>query len=142
MLQTRHRTGLAPLGAPLGVAVAAGLTCGAVWLGDPLSAGGPLPVCPTKALLGIDCPGCGSLRMIYCLLHGDVSSAIHYNALGFVAMLLLLWAFGAWTYGRIVGRRILGWQHHRWSAVVALVLVVAWFVVRNLPIAPFTALYV
>lgn len=142
MPKTRQPSALTPLGAPLGVAVVAGLACGAIWLGDPLSAGGPLPVCPTKALLGIDCPGCGSLRMIYCLLHGDAAGAVRYNALGFVAVLLLLWAFGAWTYGRLVGRRIVSWQHHRRSAAVALVLVLAWFVVRNLPVAPFTALYV
>lgn len=142
MLQTRRPLALAPLGAPLGVAAAAGLVCGAIWLGDPLSAGGPLPVCPTKALLGIDCPGCGSLRMIYCLLHGDVIGAVRFNALGFVAVLFLIWAFGAWTYGRVIDRRVVSWQHHRWAAVVALALVAAWFVVRNLPMAPFSALYV
>src|ERR1700712_1864647 len=138
MLDTRR----APALAPLGVALAAGLFCGAVWLGEPPGAGGPLPVCPTKALLGIDCPGCGSLRMIYCLLHGDVAGAARFNALGLVAIGFLLWAFGAWTYGRVVHRRIASWQHQRWAAVVALVLVSTWFVVRNLPMAPFTALYV
>jgi hypothetical protein len=142
MLDTGRTSALTPLRAPLGVAVAAGLVCGAVWLGDPMSAGGPLPVCPTKALFGIDCPGCGSLRMIYCLLHGDVLGAARFNAVGLVSVLFLLWAFGAWTYGRIVDRRIVSWQHQRWAAMVALVLVLAWFVVRNLPMAPFTSLYV
>jgi hypothetical protein len=80
--------------------------------------------------------------MISCLLHGDLLGALRYNALGLVSVLFLLWAFGAWTYGRIVGRRIVSWQHHRWAAVAALVLVSAWFVVRNLPIAPFASLYV
>ncbi len=80
--------------------------------------------------------------MISCLLHGDVLGAARFNALGLVSVVLLLWAFGAWTYGRIVARRVWSWQHHRWAAAVALVLVAAWFVVRNLPMAPFTALYV
>ena len=80
--------------------------------------------------------------MIYSLLHGDVLGAMRFNAFGVVSVLFLLWAFGAWTYGRLVGRRIVGWQHHRWSAAAALVLVSAWFVVRNVPVAPFTALYV
>ena len=142
MLDARQSSPLASLAAPIGVVVLAGIGCGAVWFGDPTSPGGPLPVCPTKALLGIDCPGCGSLRMISCLLHGDVLGAMRFNALGMVAILFLLWAFGAWTYGRVVGRRIGSWQHHRWAAMVALVLTVAWFVVRNLPFAPFAALYV
>ncbi|MCW2590755.1 MAG: hypothetical protein JWQ86_3182 [Mycobacterium sp.] len=142
MLDTRQPSVLPQLGAPIGVALAAGLLCGAVWMGDPTTPGGPLPVCPTKALLGIDCPGCGSLRMLYSLLHGDVPASVRYNALGLVAVLFLLWAFGAWTYGRIVGRRIVSWQHQRWAAAVALVLVSVWFVVRNLPFAPFTGLFV
>jgi hypothetical protein len=142
MQDTRQPLVVANFGAPLGVALAAGLMCGAVWLGDPTTPDGPLPVCPTKALLGIDCPGCGSLRMLYSLLHGDVFAAARYNFVGLIAVCFLLWAFGAWTYGRLVGRRITSWQHHRWSAAVALVVVSVWFVIRNVPIAPFTGLRV
>jgi hypothetical protein len=109
---------------------------------NPTIPGGILPVCPTKVLFGIDCPGCGSLRMIYSLLHVDFASAVHYNALGMVAVLLLMWAFAAWTYGRLVGRRVRSWQHLRWSAPTVLALTLVWFVVRNLGFGPFPALYV
>lgn len=142
MQDTQQSWALSRLGPPLGVALAAGLACGAVWLGDPTTPGGPFPLCPTKALLGIDCPGCGALRMMYALLHGDVAVAVQYNALGVVAVALLLWAFGAWTYGRIVGRRITSWQHYRWSAAIVLALVAVWAVIRNIPYPPFTALRV
>ncbi|MET0701577.1 MAG: DUF2752 domain-containing protein [Mycobacterium sp.] len=130
------------LGAPLLVAAVAGCACAAVLIGDPTTPGGVIPVCPTKALLGLDCPGCGSLRMIYSLLHGDLLAAVKFNALGLVGLGLLIAAYLTWTYGRIVGRRIISWQHHRWAAVVTLALVSVWFVIRNLPFAPFTALYV
>jgi len=141
-MMTRAWSATLSLGAPLIVAASTTLVCAAVWVGDPTTPHGPLPVCPTKALLGIDCPGCGSLRMLYSLMHGNVLAAARFNALGLVAVGLLVWAYVAWTYGRVVGRRISSWQHHRWSAVVTLSLVVAWFVVRNIPFAPFTALYV
>ena len=124
------------------VAAATTLVCAATWVSDPTTPGGPVPVCPTKALLGIDCPGCGSARMLYSLMHGNVMAAARFNALALVALVLLVWAYAAWTYGRLTGRRVRGWQHHRWSAMVALVLVGAWFVVRNIPFAPFNALYV
>jgi Protein of unknown function (DUF2752) len=130
------------LGAPLAVAAGAGLFCTAVWIADPTTPGGALPVCPTKALLGIDCPGCGSLRMLYSVLHGNLFAAVKFNALGLVALGLLVFAFATWTYGRVVGRRIWSWQRYRWSAAVTLVVVSVWFVVRNLPFAPFTGLYV
>jgi hypothetical protein len=142
MQDTRQPLVVANIGAPLGVALAAGLLCGAVWLGDPTTPGGPLPVCPTKALLGIDCPGCGSLRMLYSLLHGDLFAASRYNFVGLVSVFFLLWAYGAWTYGRFVDRRITSWQHHRWAAAAALAVVSVWFVIRNVPIAPFTGLHV
>jgi hypothetical protein len=130
------------LAAPIGVAAVAASGCAVVWFADPTVPGGILPICPTRALLGIACPGCGSLRMIYSLLHLDVAAAARYNALGLVAVLLLLWAFAAWTYGRIAGRKIRSWQHLRWSAPVALALTFAWFVVRNLGFGPFVALHV
>jgi hypothetical protein len=130
------------LGAPLLVAASSTLVCAAIWAGDPTTPNGPLPVCPTKALLGIDCPGCGSMRMLYSLMHGNLFAAAHFNALGLVALGLLVWAYLAWTYGRVVGRRIGSWQHHRWSALVTLSLVLVWFVLRNLPFAPFDVLYV
>jgi hypothetical protein len=122
---------------PLAVAAAAAGGCALIWVANPTVPGGILPVCPTKALLGIDCPGCGSLRMIYSLLHLDVSAALRFNALAVVAVLLLLWAYGGWVYGTVVGRQVRSWQHLRWSAPVALVLTLAWFVVRNLGFGPF-----
>ncbi|AZP83133.1 DUF2752 domain-containing protein [Mycobacterium avium] len=130
------------LTAPVVVAASATVLCAAVWAGDPTTPGGPLPVCPTKALLGVDCPGCGSLRMVYALMHGNLLGAARFNALGLAAVVLLMWAYFAWTYGHLVGRRIRNWQHHRWAAAVTLSLVLAWFVVRNIPVAPFTALHV
>ncbi|WP_144205947.1 DUF2752 domain-containing protein [Mycobacterium tilburgii] len=130
------------LGAPLVVAASATLVCAATWLGDPTTPGGPLPVCPTKALLGIDCPGCGSLRMLYSLLHGNLMAAARFNALGLAAVVLLVWAYAVWTYGQVKGRHIRSWQHQRWSAAVVLSLVMVWFVVRNISFAPFSGLYV
>ncbi len=129
-------------GAPVVVAASATVVCAAIWVGDPTTPHGPLPVCPTKALLGIDCPGCGTLRMLYSLMHGDLLAAARFNALGLAAVVLLLWAYGAWAYGRLTGRSIASWQHHRWAAAVTLALVSVWFVVRNIPFAPFTGLYV
>lgn len=138
----RQRSVSLSLGAPLLVVASAACVCAAVWVGDPTTPGGPLPLCPTKALLGIDCPGCGTARMLYSLMHGNLLAAARFNALGLLAAILLVWAYLAWTYGRVTGRRIRSWQHHRWAAVVTLSLVAVWFVVRNIPFPPFSALYV
>jgi hypothetical protein len=69
-------------------------------------------------------------------------SAVRFNALALVAVAFLAVAFLVWTYGQVVGRKVAGWQHHRWAAAVTMVAVTVWFVVRNLTFEPFTALRV
>jgi Protein of unknown function (DUF2752) len=133
---------LTSLLAPAAIAAGACLGCAVILWGDPTTPGGPLPVCPTKLLLGIDCPGCGSMRMIYSLLHGDLLAAAHYNAVALAAVPLFVLAWVAWTCGRWRRRPVRSWQHWRWAPMVALVIVGVWFVVRNIPVEPFTSLRV
>ncbi|HEY0636101.1 MAG TPA: DUF2752 domain-containing protein [Pseudonocardiaceae bacterium] len=140
--RTAPVTGVRALWAPAAVAAGAALSCAVIWWGDPTTPGGPLPVCPTKLLLGIDCPGCGSLRMIYSLLHADLGAALRFNAVALVTLPLLAWAWVTWTRGRWRGRRVESWQHRRWAPMIALVITVAWWVVRNIPVEPFTHLRV
>nr|WP_200799460.1 DUF2752 domain-containing protein [Williamsia sterculiae] len=130
------------LAAPAAVGVAAAAGCAAIWFADPTTPGGIIPVCPTKALFGIDCPGCGGCRMIYALLHGDVPAALHYNAVALVGVVLLMTAYVTWIVGRVRGRRLPGWQHLRYAPAVTLVVIAVWFVIRNIPVAPFTGLHV
>ena len=79
---------------PLAVAGVTLLAAGYVGLVDP-NAPGHYPLCPTKALSGLDCPGCGGLRSVHSLLHGDVAGALDHNALVVLVVLplaLVLWA--------------------------------------------------
>ncbi|MCP2260868.1 Protein of unknown function (DUF2752) [Streptoalloteichus tenebrarius] len=132
-------TALAP---PLGVAALAAVGCGVVLWADPTAPGNPLPTCPTKAWLGLVCPGCGALRMTYSLLHGDLLAAAHYNAVALVALPLLVWTWVGWTRGRLAGRPVRSWQHHRRAPMAVLAVLVVWWVVRNIPVDPFLALRV
>lgn len=131
-----------PVAGPAVVVAGTTVACTAIWLGDPTTPGGHLPVCPTKSLFHVDCPGCGSLRMIYSLMHGDFGAAVRYNAVGVLAVVLLIWSFVAYCLRLWAGRRIKTWQHFRYSAVAVLVVVGVWFLIRNLPFAPFTGLRV
>lgn len=88
-------------------------------------------LCPLLAVTGHACPGCGGLRAVNDLTHGDLVAAASSN-LYFVASIPLL-AFG-W----------LVWVRRSWSGqpvhgpgtptvIVALVLLVLFGVVRNTP---------
>jgi hypothetical protein len=95
--------------------------------------GGPYPACPSRLLFGVDCPGCGGLRGTHDLLHGHVVEALDHNlllplVLGFMAV-----AFGRWLLP-LVGRPARPLHPPRWALVASLVVVVAFTVLRNLPI--------
>ncbi|WP_107985807.1 DUF2752 domain-containing protein [Rhodococcus sp. OK519] len=133
----RHR-----VAAPAAVAATAVVACGFVVWADPTTPGGVIPVCPTKALLGIDCPLCGTSRMLYALLHLDVAEALRYNAIGVAATMLLVAVYVSWTRGRLRGRPSSNPRRLRWASVATLAVFCVWFVIRNLPFEPFTGLRV
>jgi hypothetical protein len=101
---------------------------------------GFFPVCPLYYLTGIHCPGCGLTRGFHALFHGDVLTALHFNALlpayalvfGFMFVLMILVA---------VRGRGLSWRIVSPSAMYGfLILAAVFFVLRNLPFYPFTLL--
>ena len=69
----------ARIAAPAAVAAGAGAVCVAVVWADPTTPGGVIPPCPTYTLFGVLCPGCGTSRMLYSLLHLDFSSALQFS---------------------------------------------------------------
>lgn len=90
--------------------------------------------CPLE-LSGIYCPGCGGLRAVNDLTHGDLGGAASSNLLvsagiPIAVILLALWALRAWrgTPPRRLPARA---QRVLWS--VAAVLALAFVVLRNLP---------
>lgn len=63
--------------------------------GAALALAGPaVPLCPTHALLGVDCPACGATRGLAALLRGDVAGALDHNLLLAAAVPL---AVGLWV---------------------------------------------
>ncbi|MEE2060234.1 DUF2752 domain-containing protein [Rhodococcus artemisiae] len=131
---------LARLKAPAAVAAGAVCACAFVAWADPTTPGGVIPPCPTYTVFGILCPGCGASRMLYSLVHLDIPSAVQFNALGVVATVGLLAMFGLWTVSRVRGTPMPRWERYRWAPHIVLTVVAVWFVVRNIPVAPFTAL--
>lgn len=55
---------------------------------------GHYPLCPTKYLTGLDCPGCGGLRAVHSLATGDVRGALDHNA--FAVLVLIPLAVALW----------------------------------------------
>jgi hypothetical protein len=130
----RRRAVRHPTGRGLRAAALAGVTAvtGYVFLLDP-DREGAYPLCPSRTLLGLDCPLCGGLRGTHALLHGRVGEALDHNVLlpGVLAVLAVL--LGLWLLP-LVGRPARRLPVPRWLGVAALALLVAFGVARNLPI--------
>ncbi len=114
-----------------------------VLVSDPTDAGArDLPSCLVKATTGLDCPGCGGTRALFYLLHGNLPQAVRHHALAVFAAPFLLWMYIAWSVRTVTGRSV---PMPRLGGRVVVGFLTAWavfMVVRNIPVAPFTALYV
>ena len=67
------------------------------------------PPCPTNALTSLYCPGCGTLRAMHALLHGDVKEALSQNILAviFIPILPAIYFFPKYFKKPIVPAAIL-----------------------------------
>lgn len=90
-----------------------------------------MPHCPVKMLTGMDCPGCGSQRMLHALLHGDLVEAWHCNAL---LMVLLPWLalMAALEIWRQKFPRLYRFAYSTPVMIALCVIIVAWTIIRNL----------
>ena len=82
-------------------ALAAGglaLALGLLYAIDPAQV--PWTICPVRAVSGLACPGCGSLRGLHHLLHGEYRAALGHNLLLVLTLPLLAWLGGCWVGGR------------------------------------------
>ncbi|GMA31126.1 DUF2752 domain-containing protein [Litorihabitans aurantiacus] len=93
---------------------------------------GLYPTCPVLALTGLACPGCGSMRALASLGHGDVATAWAYNPLALVAVALLVGFWVAWAV-RAVRGRARSRPARPWVLLTGAALVVGYAVARNLP---------
>jgi hypothetical protein len=89
-----------------------------------------LPPCPLHRYTGLWCPGCGTTRALHQLLHGNVAAAFQFNPLA-ISLLPVI--------GYLFVRREEDALKPVWIWTL-LSVVVAFGVLRNIPVYPFTLL--
>lgn len=128
--RSRRRRLLAPLAT--GVVVVGGL--GYLAAVDP-NTPGHYPLCPTRALFGLDCPGCGALRGTHDLVTGNLAGALDHNILLVVflplaVVLWVRWVMRAWKgQTPAVSRAV--FQRRTTVMITTLVAILAFGVIRN-----------
>jgi hypothetical protein len=96
-----------------------------------------LPPCVFHALTGLLCPGCGTTRAMWYLVHGHPIHALGENALSVLLMPLVVYDIGAvltrqWI---TISSRLRPWM--LWSLLATVIL---FTVLRNIPGYPFVLL--
>jgi hypothetical protein len=94
-------------------------------------ASGSYGFCPFLLVTGQPCPGCGGLRAMNELTHGDVVGALSSNAMAVVLLVVMGAAWAVWFVRRWRGRSVpllSGRSPILWGLVVAFILfgVVRW----------------
>ena len=97
---------------------------------------GILPKCFFHELTGLYCPGCGVQRSFHALLNGHVLIAIDYNLLFILFLPLIIFFILAFSLGR---------KHPATSFIykpvfsfTIVIVVVSFWVLRNIPVTPFS----
>ncbi len=126
----RSTTELFRAPAVLGMAGAGALVV--LHLRDPHESGS-YGFCPFLAVTGHPCPGCGGLRAVNELTHGDIVGALSSNllAIGLLALLTVAWA--AWAVRRARGSDDRKPAVRDRTLVLVLVVALAFGVLRNTP---------
>ena len=99
------------------------------------------PKCPFHSLTGLDCPGCGSQRAFFFLLHGNIADAMRKNLLLVISIPFLLIHF----FYRI--KSVILQKDYRWAIIyhpltpkIIFAIVVVFWIARNIPVHPFSYL--
>lgn len=130
---------ISPRAAYTGLALLAAAGMAVLYVFDPRNTG-LYPACLFLGLTGCYCPGCGTLRALHVLLRGDLAGALGYNVLTVLSLPLIAYSLGTGAmraFGLKAPRPVFvrpGWI---WALLAG---VVAFSVLRNLPVAPLTVL--
>ncbi|NLF04211.1 MAG: DUF2752 domain-containing protein [Actinomycetales bacterium] len=100
---------------------------------------GHYPTCPTLALAGVYCAGCGALRAVHSLTRLDLAGAWDMNPLLVLAVPFVVAAWGSWAWRAWSGRPRRA-PARAWVVWSLFAVVVGYSVLRNVPaLAPWLA---
>jgi hypothetical protein len=98
------------------------------------------PPCPLHYFTGMYCPGCGSLRAIHALLHGDLRQAVAMNVLTVILLPFIGYGLASEIYRHFRSRPLPGTMLPASWIRALFVVIVLFGIARNLPFHPFDLL--
>lgn len=98
------------------------------------------PRCALYVTTGLYCPGCGSTRALYYLLHGEVAAALRCNLLLVCGLPVLAFVSARYGYCWWARKPLPRLNIQPWQIKILIGALVLFTILRNIPCAPFTFL--
>jgi hypothetical protein len=99
-----------------------------------------MPKCTFHSMTGMHCPGCGSQRAIHDFLHGNIMEGFSHNLLIGLGILVLLYKAFLLLRARFYPQKNINLLYHPKVPWLILIIILSFWVLRNLPFYPFTCL--
>jgi len=99
-------------------------------------ANGNLPTCFFHQITGFYCPGCGVQRSFHALLHGYILTAVGYNLLFVLCLPFIIYFVLGYVLGKKVSSSSFIYKPN--FSLTVLIVVISFWVLRNLPFTPFS----
>jgi hypothetical protein len=96
------------------------------------------PKCPLYVWTGLYCPGCGSQRAFHSFLHFRFLDVMHYNFLLYPAGVFILYHMLRPGLNKFFRLKLPDFLYRKNTPWIILVIVVIFWILRNIPVAPFT----
>jgi len=95
------------------------------------------PLCLFNTVTGLYCPGCGGLRSFHYFFHGDFWLSLRYNLLLIpVLMLTAYYLFSEFIF-LFFSKKLPKFQFPVWLIITIFIVVIFYWIIRNLPGYPF-----
>jgi hypothetical protein len=99
-----------------------------------------LPKCPLYVSTGIYCPGCGSQRATHNLLNFNFLGVLNQNVLYIFGLLIIGYHLLISGINYIFSKTIYNYIYHPKTPIVLLIIIVVFWILRNIPYYPFNLL--
>ncbi len=98
---------------------------------------GLFPACPFHSVTGLYCPGCGSQRALHQLLHFNILQTLNYNALYVLGLFTIFYNIIVEGINRFTVKQYYNYLYHPKTPIIFGIIIVLFWVLRNIPVEPF-----